>query len=160
MRPVSWLFVPAVVAMMTCAACAATPPAPATPADAPTVLLNGHPFSVEIADTPAAREHGLMDRTSMPIDHGMLFIFPDAEPRTFWMKNTLIPLDILYFDDAQRLVSVQEDVPPCRADPCPVYPSIAPARYVLELNAGVAAKLGVRNGDAITFSDLPSSGTQ
>jgi uncharacterized membrane protein (UPF0127 family) len=159
MRPLSWLLVPTVAATLAFAACAAAPPAPVAPADAPTVVLNGHRFSVEIADTPAQREHGLMDRTSMPGDHGMLFVFPDSEPRTFWMKNTLIPLDILYFDNARRLVSVQEDVPPCRADPCPVYPSIAPARYVLELNAGVAEKLGVRRGDAITFSGLPS-GTQ
>jgi uncharacterized membrane protein (UPF0127 family) len=159
MRPLSWLSIPIVAATLACAACAAAPPAPVAPAGTPTAVLNGHRFSVEIADTPAQREHGLMDRTSMPGDHGMLFVFPDAEPRTFWMKNTLIPLDILYFDNARRLVSVQEDVPPCRADPCPVYPSIAPARYVLELNAGVAAKLGVRRGDSITFSGLPS-GTQ
>ncbi|MGH8214247.1 MAG: DUF192 domain-containing protein [Rhodanobacteraceae bacterium] len=159
MRPAYWLFVPIVAAALACAACAAAPAAPATSADVPTIVLNSHRFTVEIADTPPARAHGLMDRTEMPADHGMLFIFPDSEPRTFWMKDTLIPLDILFFDEAQRLVSVQEDVPQCRSDPCPVYPSIAPARYVLELNAGVAAKLGVRRGDVITFSDLPS-GTQ
>ena len=103
--------------------------------------------------------HGLMDRTSMPADHGMLFVFPSAEPRTFWMKDTLIPLDMLFFDEAHRLVTVHADVPPCKADPCPLYASNAPARYVLELNAGTAAKLGLRKGDVITFSGLPS-GTQ
>lgn len=156
MRAVSWLFIPTIAAALACAACAATP---AVPSDAPTVMLEGHRFSVEIADTPAEQQHGLMDRTSMPSDHGMLFVFPDSEPRTFWMKDTLIPLDILFFDDAHQLVAIHEDVPPCRADPCPVYPSIAPARYVLELNAGVAAKLGVRKGDVVTFPDV-SPGTQ
>lgn len=159
MRRVSWLFVSTVAAALACAACTATLPTPAKSAETTTVLLKGHRFSVEIADSPAEREHGLMGRTSMPADHGMLFIFPDSEPRTFWMKNTLIPLDMLFFDASQRLVAVQEDVPPCQADPCPVYPSGVPARYVLELNAGVAGKLGVRNGDLITVSDR-SSGTQ
>lgn len=155
MRAVSWRFLPILMAA-ACAACAATPIAPAT---LPSVALQGHRFSVEIATTPAEREHGLMNRTAMPADHGMLFVFPDAEPRTFWMKNTLIPLDMLFFDDARRLVAIQADAQPCESDPCKLYPSGVPARYVLELNAGVAAKLGVRKGDVITFSGLPS-GTQ
>ncbi len=92
----------------------------------------------------------------MPADHGMLFVFPDSEIRTFWMKNTLIPLDMLFFDSNRRLVTLLHDVPPCKADPCPIYPSTAPARYVLELNAGTAAKLGVRIGDVLTFSGVPA----
>jgi uncharacterized membrane protein (UPF0127 family) len=131
------------------------PPAPASAG----VTLNGRHFSVEIAATDAQREHGLMDRTSMPADHGMLFVFPDSQPRTFWMKNTLIPLDMLFFDADRRLVAIQADAQPCRKDPCPLYPSETPARYVLELNAGAAAKLGARTGDVITFSGIPS-GTQ
>ncbi len=100
-----------------------------------------------------------MDRTSMPADHGMLFMFQDDEPRTFWMKNTLIPLDMLFFDAAHKLVAIQADAQPCRADPCKLYPSNSPVRYVLELNAGIAAKLGLHKGDVITFSNV-SSGTQ
>jgi uncharacterized membrane protein (UPF0127 family) len=65
------------------------------------------------------------------------------------MKNTLIPLDMLYFDADRRLVSMQPDVPPCRADPCPTYPSNAPARYVLELPAGTARRIGVQAGDEL-----------
>lgn len=122
-------------------------------------MLEGHAFAVEIAATPAEQEHGLMDRTSMPPDHGMLFVFPESRPRTFWMKNTLIPLDMLFFDADRRLVAIQADAQPCKADPCQLYPSDTPARYVLELNAGTAAKLGVRKGDTITFSGMPS-GTQ
>jgi uncharacterized membrane protein (UPF0127 family) len=123
------------------------------------VTLEGHSFTVEIAATPAEQEHGLMDRTSMPADHGMLFVFPDSQPRTFWMKNTLIPLDILFFDAARHLVTIQADAQPCKADPCKLYPSDTSARYVLELNAGTAARLGARKGDVIRFAGIPS-GTQ
>ena len=82
----------------------------------------------------------------------MLFVFAESAPQAFWMKNTLIPLDILYFDDARRLVSMQLDVPPCQADPCAIYPSNVPARYVLELAAGTARRVGIRNGDVLTIN--------
>jgi uncharacterized membrane protein (UPF0127 family) len=155
MRNISWLLSPVMAAALACTACATAPAS----ARSPGVTLGGHHFSVEIAATPAEQAHGLMDRTSMPADHGMLFVFPQAQPLTFWMKDTLIPLDMLFFDEAHRLVTVHADVPPCEADPCPTYASTAPARYVLELNAGTAAKLDLRKGDVITFSDVPS-GTQ
>ena len=120
-------------------------------AKGPAVDLHGHTFAVEIADTEAAREHGLMERTQMDPDHGMLFVFDDDAPRAFWMKNTKIPLDMLFFDAERRLLSVQHDVPPCTADPCPAYSSGAPARYVLELNGGRARALGVTVGDELTI---------
>lgn len=116
-----------------------------------TVTLRGRSFSVELATHEAARERGLMMRTSLAPDRGMLFVFPDAAPRGFWMKNTLIPLDILYFDARRKLVSAQQDVPPCRADPCPTYPSEGPARYVLELSAGTARRIGARKGDTLAI---------
>ena len=111
------------------------------------VELNGHRYTIEIAADDASREHGLMDRTHMDADHGMLFVFDDDAMRAFWMKNTKIPLDMLFFDADRHLLSVQHDVPPCTADPCPAYSSGAPARYVLELNAGQASKLGLTPGD-------------
>ena len=113
----------------------------------PSVELKGQRFSIEIAEDDAAREHGLMGRESMPQDHGMLFVFQDDAPRAFWMKNCKFPQDMLFFDADRRLVSVQHDVPACTADPCPPYSSGAPARYVLELNAGQARKLGLVPGD-------------
>jgi len=121
-------------------------------ASGPAVDLHGRRFDVEIAADEAARERGLMFRDSMPEDHGMLFTFDDKAERTFWMKNTHIPLDILYFDEKYKLVSMQQRVPPCRdafGNNCPVYPSNAPAQYVLELNAGTAEKLGVKVGDEL-----------
>ena len=113
----------------------------------PAVELKGQRFSIEIAEDDAAREHGLMGRESMPQDHGMLFVFQDDQPRAFWMKNCKFPQDMLFFDAERRLISVQHDVPACTADPCPSYSSGAPARYVLELNAGQARKLGISPGD-------------
>jgi len=116
-------------------------------ASQPWVELAGKRYSVELATTDAQRERGLMFRDSMAIDHGMLFIHDREEPQAYWMKNTHIPLDILYFDNARRLVSQQRDVPPCSlGDACPPYPSVAPARYVLELNAGQAAAMKLRDG--------------
>ena len=111
------------------------------------VELGGKRYNVEIANTDAQREKGLMFREQLAADHGMLFVHERQEPLAYWMKNTHIPLDILYFDDARLLVSQQRDVPPCSlGDACPPYPSEAPARYVLELNAGEAAKLALHNG--------------
>jgi len=116
------------------------------------VEVGGQRYEVEIADNDASRAQGLMFRDKMADGHGMLFIHDYEEPQAYWMKNTRIPLDILYFDTGRRLVTQQRDVPPCSAgDACPIYPSNAPARYVLELNAGQAAKLKLQDGSKIRF---------
>ena len=123
------------------------------------VELNGERFSVEIADDQAEIARGLMFRDELAPDHGMLFIHDIQEPQAYWMKNTRIPLDILYFDKERRLVSAQERLPPCSAgNRCPPYPSAGPALYVLELNAGKAAALGAKPGDELVFGpDIPAS---
>ena len=111
------------------------------------VEVGGERYAVEISDDDAERARGLMFRDRMAADHGMLFIHEREEPQAYWMKNTRIPLDILYFDDSRLLVSQQRDVPPCSAgNACPSYPSDEPARYVLELNAGQAARLDLQDG--------------
>lgn len=116
------------------------------------VEVGGARYAVEIADDNAERSRGLMFRDQMAAGHGMLFIHDREEPQAYWMKNTRIPLDILYFDEARVLVSQQRDVPPCSAgNACPSYPSDEPARYVLELNAGEAEKLGLRDGHELTL---------
>ena len=116
------------------------------------VELGGARYQVELATTDESRTRGLMFRDEMPVDHGMLFLHDREELQAYWMKNTRIALDILYFDDERRLVSQQRDVPPCSAgDRCPPYPSSGPARYVLELNAGQAEKLGLQDGALLTF---------
>jgi uncharacterized membrane protein (UPF0127 family) len=114
----------------------------------PYVVLKGQRFTVELAETSEQQALGLMFRDSMADDHGMLFLFPVESVRRFWMKNTRIPLDIMYFDKDLKLVSVA-DAKPCRTPRCPTYASEGPAQYVLELNAGKAAELGVRPGDEL-----------
>ena len=116
------------------------------------VELGGQRYKVEVADDDAERARGLMFRDELAAGSGMIFIHDREEPQAYWMKNTKIPLDILYFDNARKLVAQQRDVPPCSAgDACPPYPSNAPARYVLELNAGEAAKLKLENGAELTL---------
>ncbi len=116
------------------------------------VEIGGSRYGVEVADDDAARARGLMFRDSMPADRGMLFIHERETAQAYWMKNTRIPLDILYFDQDRRLVSQQRDVPPCSlGNRCPPYPSAAPARYVLELNAGHAARLKLEDGAELRF---------
>ena len=116
------------------------------------VELKGRRFTVEVADDEAERARGLMFRDEMAADHGMVFVHDSEEPQAYWMKNTHIPLDILYFDSKRKLVSVSRRVPPCAlGNQCPPFPSDGPALYVLELNAGLADELGVKRGDDIAF---------
>ena len=118
----------------------------------PWVEIGGQRYDVEIADDDAERARGLMFRDALAPDAGMLFLHEREQPLAYWMKNTRIALDILYFDEARRLVSQQRDVPPCTlGDRCPPYPSATPAKYVLELNAGEAAKLNLQDGAVLRF---------
>lgn len=115
------------------------------------VKLNNTSFVVELAEDVNSHAMGLMYRTELPADSGMLFIFDNEQPRAFWMKNTLIPLDILYFDRHKKLVSQQLNVPPCKntVSTCPSYPSEKAAKYVLEINAGLSQKYGFKIGDTL-----------
>lgn len=115
------------------------------------IELGGERFLVEVADNDASRAQGLMHRESMPPDQGMLFVWSEDAPRAFWMKNTHIALDILYFDSRMRLVDMHLDVQPCRSERCPSYPSARPAQYVVELNAGNATRLGLKIGDRLVI---------
>lgn len=117
----------------------------------PTVQLLDRQFEVELAKDDASRTRGLMFRDALPEDHGMLFIFDDVQQRSFWMHNCKISLDILYFNETLELVGQALSVPPCNLSPerCPNYPSGRPAKYVLELNAGTAEKMGVKLGDRL-----------
>ena len=116
------------------------------------VELKGKRFTVEIADDDAERARGLMFRDELPAGSGMIFIHDDETAQAYWMKNTKIPLDILYFDRSRKLVSASERVPPCSAgDQCPPFPSSGQALYVLELNAGMVESLGVKPGDELVF---------
>jgi uncharacterized protein len=119
--------------------------------------INGSRFRVDVADTAELRERGLMFRRELAKDTGMLFIHEDMSPIAYWMKNTYIPLDILYFDAQKKLVSAQLGVPPCGEQPqCPIYPSAGPAQYVLEINAGLAESLNLKPGDTLNSNAFPA----
>ena len=104
-----------------------------------------HVFSVEVMRTEAEREQGLMFRKSMAQDHGMLFDFETDQPLMFWMKNTYIPLDMVFIGSDGRVVSIARNAKPMDET---VIPSKGPAAGVLELNAGAADKIGLKIGDA------------
>lgn len=116
------------------------------------VELAGERYRVEVATTDEARARGLMFRDVLEPGTGMLFIHEREEPQAYWMKNTRIPLDILYFDSNQRLVAQRRNVPPCASGiHCPAYPSGRPSLYVLELSAGEAARLELEPGTELRF---------
>jgi uncharacterized membrane protein (UPF0127 family) len=100
-------------------------------------------FQVEVADTAEARARGLMFRESMPRFSGMLFVYEEPQPVAFWMENTLIPLDMLFFDTEGRLVRVHENAVPLDRTPIPGGDDI---RFVLEINGGQARALGIEVG--------------
>jgi uncharacterized membrane protein (UPF0127 family) len=129
--------------------CLAAVAATACAKGGPYVELKGHRYTIEFAEDEAAREYGLMNRTEMADDHGMLFVFQNDEPRAFWMKNTKIPLDMIFIDKDRKIVSIKHDAPPCVTERCPAFVSSGPVRYVLELNAGQAARLGLASGDEL-----------
>lgn len=102
-----------------------------------TILVGSKKIIVEVADTDPKREYGLMFVTTLPKDQGMLFIFDRPTPLSFWMKNTLIPLAIAYFDTSKKLIEVLEMEPASLVQRAPPsYPSSRPAQYALEMNKG------------------------
>ena len=107
--------------------------------------------SVEIADNPYSWSKGLMFRKSLSADSGMLFVFPDEKPRAFWMKNTLIPLDMIFISADKRIVSIQKNAVPCKTFVCPSYVSEGKAMYVLEVNAGFVDAHAISAGDQVEF---------
>jgi uncharacterized membrane protein (UPF0127 family) len=107
------------------------------------------PLKVEVADSKRERELGLMHREKLEEGHGMLFIFEDEALRNFWMKNTLVPLDIIFFNSQKKAVSFAENMEPCKVAACPSYGSGEPARYALEVPAGFVKNHVVSVGDTI-----------
>ena len=105
---------------------------------------------VEIADDSAERSQGLMEREELPENQGMLFIFQEPKKLSFWMKNTLIPLDILFFDTDGNFINVQT-MDPCSKDPCKTYLSDRSAKYALEVSAGFVEKNGIGAGWKISL---------
>ncbi len=108
--------------------------------------------AVEVADTPAERERGLMERESLPEDAGMLFTYETETSGGFWMKDTLLPLSIAFYDEDGEILRLL-DMDPCRADPCPVYDPEVSYRGALEVNKGAFDRWGVEEGDVLRVED-------
>lgn len=109
------------------------------------------PVEVELATTPDARQLGLMYRDRLEPGNGMLFIFPTSAPQSFWMKNTKIPLDILFIDDTGKIVRLHARTTPFSEASLP---SDAPVRFVLEVPGGYCADNGIAEGDAVRLGAL------
>lgn len=106
---------------------------------------------VEVVQNKEEVARGLQFRNSLGVDEGMLFIFPYPHSYNFWMKDTWIPLDIIWLDSSRRVVHIEKNVPPCQSDPCPIYVPSGEALYVLEVNALGADRRGVQVGDFAEF---------
>lgn len=106
---------------------------------------------VEVADTPAAIQRGLMYREHLPSDHGMLFVFTDEDLRSFWMKNTFIPLDIIFLGADREVVGIVADAEPETTTPRRVD---EPSQYVVEVNAGFSRQHGIEAGTPVRFEGV------
>ena len=108
-------------------------------------------FAVEIADTPARRELGLQYRHELPTDRGMIFLFPGESDHSFWMKNTFIPLDMIFINRDHKIVGIVEQAVPFSTHARVVS---APSLYVLEINGGLSRRYGFRAGDTVRFEGV------
>ena len=108
-------------------------------------------FQVEIADTPAKRELGLQYRRELPADQGMIFLFPNESQQTFWMKNTPIPLDMIFINHDRKIVGIVEQAIPFTLDSRSVNGA---SQYVLEINGGLSQKYGFVKGDSVRFEGI------
>ena len=111
-------------------------------------------FHVEIARTFAERARGLQRRPSLGMEQGMLFIFEESARHGFWMKDTLIPLDMIWMDQDGKVVTVAANVPPCVVEACPSYNPTEKALYVLEINGGLTEEFGIQAGDQAVFRGI------
>jgi len=112
-------------------------------------FTNNKNIVIEIADTPALRASGLMHRTELGKNLGMFFVYPDQTLQGVWMKNTLLALDVIFISDDGKIVSILENLLPCRHDPCPVYTSTAAAQYMLEVRSGFIAEQNIKIGQEV-----------
>ncbi len=166
MRPAVTLAAALLVILSACgtprADDAAAGPRPSTPSAATpllepphAVLPDGTSITLELAVTPEEHQQGLMFRTGLPADRGMLFLFEEETIPSFWMKDTWIPLDIVFLGADGTVHDLVENAPPCTAEPCPQYSPREPGIAVLELNAGTAAAHGITRGSRIVFEGVP-----
>ena len=128
---------------------ASTPGARAAELPTTALSINGHKLVAEVATNNQTRATGLMHRFSLKPDHGMLFVFRDQRPLSFWMKNTFVALSIAYIDARGRIIDIQDMAPQSEA----MHPSSAPAQYALEMKKGWFKERGIQPGAAVAGLD-------
>jgi uncharacterized protein len=109
-------------------------------------------FVVEIADTPSKREMGLQYRRELAVDRGMIFLFPAESQQSFWMKNTPLPLDMIFINREGKIAGIVEQTTPFSLEPRSVG---APSQFVLEINGGLSKRHGIKAGDTVRFDGIP-----
>ena len=124
--------------------------------DNPTICFNddSNCFQIELATTSEQMSQGLMYRERLDMDKGMLFIFQNEGIYPFWMKNTLIPLDIVWINEDLTVVYIEKNAQPCGPLSCPYITPDHDARYVLEINGGLAEQIGLDVGDKASIDYL------
>lgn len=115
------------------------------------VCFQDHCFNVEIAVTPKQRSTGLMFREKLDSQRGMLFVFDEVGKHSFWMKSTLIPLDIIWINESSEVVFISENAQPCKESPCPTIEPTENAKYVLEVNGGISKEIGLAVGNRLNI---------
>jgi uncharacterized membrane protein (UPF0127 family) len=121
-----------------------------------TAILKGEEIELEVTKTPQQQQLGLMFRQSLEPNRGMLFSFSPPRITRFWMKNVVIPLDLLFIKDG-KIKAIENNVPPCRIDPCPVYGPDTPIDMVIELRGGRASELNLGINDLVKINFLDES---
>lgn len=116
------------------------------------VSIKGIEFETRLAITEQERANGLMNVEDLPEDEGMLFVYNEPGYKSFWMKNTLIPLDMIFIDENNRIVDIFCNAEPCTTEVCKKYHSVKLTKYVLEINGGLSENYGFRMGDLVTFT--------
>ena len=123
------------------------------------VKIKDKSFLMDIAKTSKERKLGLMYKKSLDSNKGMIFIYNKEKKHPFWMKNTMIPLDIIWLNKSKQVVYISKNTQPCKQNDCLGIKPNRRAIYVLEINANLSDKLGLSIGDLIEFDDLPSQST-
>lgn len=117
------------------------------------VCIKDHCFQVEVAKTKDEREKGLMFRESLGENEGMLFVLDETDQAGFWMKNTLIPLDIIWIDEEDNITHIHENAQPCEETCNPIVQNNK-AKYALEVNGGTTSKFEIKEGDKISIKNI------
>jgi len=144
---------PAFVVLLFCAGCGPKPDETGDLSSQVITLPGGGQIRAQVVMTQGEMESGMKFREALPQGRGMLFVHTKPAPYVYWMSNVKVPLDIVFMDSSRRIVEISADAPPCTKKPadCPVYGGHTSEQFVLELRAGEAQRLGLRQGQTLAF---------